>query len=197
MQTLYKRSSVIGCFALLLAIVIGAAFITKRQLDIQVRTAVSVIHTRQVLLQLSQTESLLKDAETGQRGYLYTGKKEYLAPYHLAVSNVDSHIDALAKLTADNPEQRARIVSLRNQTRAKLAELAETIKVYDSGNKDQAKELVIADSGSAPWASETATVETIATPIAPPIWNDELFRPDASPASASVTPASEPIEPAT
>jgi len=65
MQTLYKRSSVIGCFALLLAIVIGAAFITKRQLDIQVRTAVSVIHTRQVLLQLSQTESLLKDAETG------------------------------------------------------------------------------------------------------------------------------------
>ena len=147
MQTLYKRSSVIGCFALLLAIVIGAAFITKRQLDIQVRTAVSVIHTRQVLLQLSQTESLLKDAETGQRGYLYTGKKEYLAPYHLAVSNVDSHIDALAKLTADNPEQRARIVSLRNQTRAKLAELAETIRIYESGSKDKARDLVIADSG--------------------------------------------------
>ena len=65
MQTLYKRSSVIGCFALLLAIVIGAAFVTKRQLDVQVRTEIWVIHTRQVLFQLSQTESLLKDAETG------------------------------------------------------------------------------------------------------------------------------------
>ena len=147
MQTLYKRSSVIGCFALLLAIVIGAAFVTKRQLDVQVRTEIWVIHTRQVLLQLSQTESLLKDAETGQRGYLYTGKKEYLAPYNLAVANADSHIDALAKLTADNPTQQARIVSLRDQTRAKLAELAETIRIHDSGNKDQAKELVIADSG--------------------------------------------------
>ena len=37
--------------------------------------------------------------------------------------------------------------------------------------------------GSAPCAPETATVERIATPTAPPIWNEALFRPEASPAS--------------
>ncbi len=42
----------------------------------------------EVLLQLSNTESLLKDAETGQRGYLYTGDPRYLAPYDLAVTQI-------------------------------------------------------------------------------------------------------------
>ena len=59
------------------------------------------------------------------------------------------------------------------------------------------KPLVSAASGSAPSAWDTATVERIATPTAPPIWNEELLSPEASPASASATPASEPIEPAT
>ena len=43
------------------------------------------------------------------------------------------------------------------------------------------KPLVSAASGSAPSACETATVERIATPTAPPIWNDELFEPGGQP----------------
>ena len=57
-------------------------------------------HTQQTLLELSQTESLVKDAETGQRGFLYTGDPKYLAPYDLAVGEVTGHIDRLAELTA-------------------------------------------------------------------------------------------------
>jgi plastocyanin len=56
---------------------------------------------------------------------------------------------------------------------------------------------VSAESGSLPRAWETATVERIATPTAPPIWNEELLSPDARPASDSPTPASDAIEPAT
>ena len=44
------------------------------------------------------------------------------------------------------------------------------------------KPLVSAASGLLPSAWDTATVERIATPTAPPIWNDELVSPDASPA---------------
>ena len=46
-------------------------------------------------------------------------------------------------------------------------------------------------------APDTAAVERIATPTAPPIWKDALFRPEASPASDSGTPVSDAIEPAT
>jgi len=41
---------------------------------------------------------------------------------------------------------------------------------------------------------ETATVETMATPTAAPIWNAVLLSPEASPDSCSATPASAPIE---
>src|ERR1700739_151791 len=106
MQTRFKRFSVIGGFVILLAILVADAYITKRQLDQQIATGLWVAHTRQVQLQISEVESLLKDAETGQRGFLYTGSEQYLDPYKLAVTQIDSHVNTLAELTSDNPRQR-------------------------------------------------------------------------------------------
>src|ERR1017187_744614 len=147
MQTFYKRFSVIIGFVLLLILLVADAFVTRHQLGIQVETAAWVTHTRQVLLELSQTESLLKDAETGQRGYLYAGEEKYLAPYNLAHTAIDSHLDRLAQLTADNPRQQATILQLREQVHAKLTELAQTISLHKSGREDDARRLVLADSG--------------------------------------------------
>jgi PAS domain S-box-containing protein len=147
MHTFSRRSTVIACFALLLAVLIGDALITKRQVDIQIGTAVLVVHTRQVLFELSQTELLLKDAEAGQRGFLYTGQSEYLFPYDLAVSKIESHLSGLAKLTADNPRQRAMIAPLRTLARARLAEMAQTIALYQSGKQEEAEQIVVADTG--------------------------------------------------
>ncbi|MGC2614913.1 MAG: CHASE3 domain-containing protein, partial [Terracidiphilus sp.] len=79
MQTRFKRFSVIGGFVILLAILVADAYVTKRQLDEQVETGHRVSHTRQAQLQISAVESLLIDAETGQRGFLYTGDEQYLA----------------------------------------------------------------------------------------------------------------------
>jgi PAS domain S-box-containing protein len=147
MQTAYKRLSVIAGFGILLFLLILNASITHRQLRVQVRSQARVDRTRQVLYELSQTESLLKDAETGQRGYLYTGDSKYLAPYSAAIGQVPSHIDALAKLTADNAEEQANLAALRDLVQKKTGELARTISLYQSGQFDQAKQLVLSDVG--------------------------------------------------
>jgi PAS domain S-box-containing protein len=147
MQTAYKRLSVITGFGLLLALLIVNAVITRRQLANQVASQYWVSHSRQVLYELSQTESLMKDAETGQRGFLYTGDPKYLTPYTRAVGAVQSHIDTLAWLTADNPSEQARIPVLRDLAGKKMAELADTIRLYKSGQLDEAKALVASDAG--------------------------------------------------
>ena len=147
MQTSFKRFSVITGFALLLAVLLVNAGITKRQLDRQVATGIWVIHTHQVQLELSETLALLTDAETGQRGYLYTGQQQYLAPYDRAVRQVELQIDDLAGLTADNPRQQAAIAQLRPLARQKLEELASTIAFYRAGHTDEARKLVLGDSG--------------------------------------------------
>jgi CHASE3 domain sensor protein len=77
MQTAYKRLSVVTGFGLLLVLLVVNAFITKRQLRIQIENQEWLAHTHLVLYELSQTESLLKDAETGQLGFLYTGDTLY------------------------------------------------------------------------------------------------------------------------
>ena len=147
MQTSYQRLSVTLGFSLLLILLIVNGVITRRQLGVQVGDQVWVTHTQQVLFELSQTESLVKDAETGQRGFLYTGDSKYLAPYDFAVGQVAGHIDRLAELTADNPREQARISELRGLVAAKLSELGQTISYYRAGQPEEAKAIVVSDHG--------------------------------------------------
>jgi len=147
MQNFQKRFSVVSGFVLLLAVLIANAIVTRRQLAVQIANQEWTEHTQQVLLELAQTESLLKDAETGQRGFLYTGDSKYLAPYDLAVDQIEPRIENLARLTADNPNQQARIPELRKLSQQKLGELHQTILLYESGDRDGAKALVQTDAG--------------------------------------------------
>ncbi len=147
MQPFYKRFSVITGFSALLILLLINGLIIRRQVSVQVESQRRVRHTQDVLLQISQTESLLKDAETGQRGYLYTGQLRYLAPYDLAARRINTEIDKLAELTADNPAQQDRIAKLRALANEKLQELASTIALYRSGRLEDARSLVLTDEG--------------------------------------------------
>jgi PAS domain S-box-containing protein len=147
MQTIYARFSILFGLVLLLAVLIANAVITRRQLGEQVENQALVIHTRQVLLELAKTESLFKDAETGQRGFLFTGDEKYLAPYNAAIGQVEPNIDRLAQLTADSPRQQANVALLRQLSQAKSKELAESIALYRAGKLGEAKALVQSDAG--------------------------------------------------
>jgi PAS domain S-box-containing protein len=149
MQNSYKRAGVLTGFVFLLLLLIANAFVTRRQLAVQVANQTRVLHSRQVLFESSQIESFLKDAETGQRGFLYTGQARYLQPYNAGVTHVEPHLRNLSRLTADNPRQQANISRLRSLTQAKLSELAQTIRLYQSGQTEQAKALVLSEYGIA------------------------------------------------
>jgi PAS domain S-box-containing protein len=149
MQIAHKRLSVITGFAILLALLVVNAFITRRELGVQIESRLRVDHSRQVLYELSQTQSLIKDGETGQRGFLYTGDPKYLNPYTAAIGNIRSHIDTLAQLTSDDPGQQARVAQLRTLAERKLSELAQTIALYKNGQPDAARSLVLTDVGLA------------------------------------------------
>src|SRR5262249_16695290 len=60
------------------------------------------VHTYEVIQRLERLLSLLKDAETGQRGYIITGQEEYLAPHRAATNEVGKVLAELKSLTVDN-----------------------------------------------------------------------------------------------
>jgi len=86
-------------------------------------------HSRQVLAALRDLLSLMKDAETGQRGFLLTGDEAYLEPYERAVRIVPAGLAALDRLTHTDPAVQQRLPAIERTIAAKMAELAETVRL--------------------------------------------------------------------
>ncbi len=110
-------------------------------------------HTHQVLLAIASIETDLIDAETGQRGYLLTGKKNYLRPYEKARNDASKHFAAFLTLVADNPQQTESGLNLQNLANDKLAELKQTIQLYDEKGQAAAMTVVLQDQGEK-WMAE-------------------------------------------
>lgn len=147
MQTTFKRFSVIAGFAVLLILLIGNGLLTRREVGAQIASQKRLSESHRTMLELERTESLLKDAETGQRGFLYTGDPRYLTPYNFAHTQLDSHLDELMKLTDGRPHDQASIAELRSLKDAKIKEMDETIALYLAGKPDEARSVVLSDFG--------------------------------------------------
>ncbi len=64
------------------------------------QASMETAHTRRVLDTTEALIGALKDAETGQRGFLITGEKRYLDPYENAVAVIPDQMQRLTTLTA-------------------------------------------------------------------------------------------------
>src|ERR1700730_10028629 len=82
----------IGLVVALLAVNAGLAYRNTRQLN---EDAGWVAHTHEVLDLTADVLLTLVDAETGQRGFLLTGKEDFLEPYHQALLRLDQQVRTL------------------------------------------------------------------------------------------------------
>ncbi len=110
-------------------------------------TSYSVSHTHKVVEKVAEYLSNLKDAETGQRGYLLTGDPAYLEPYQSAIDASSRMIGELRALTNDSAGQQRRIDQLETLTAAKFAELKHTIDLRKAGHADDALKIVLTNEG--------------------------------------------------
>ena len=147
MNALIQRFSVITGFSLLILLLLFNAALTRQRIDTLVENQSWVAHTQHVRYLLSQTELLIADAETGQRGYLFTGNADYLTPYNKAIADLNSRLEELERSTIDNPRQQTNVDKLKVLVHLKLDELAETIALFRAGKPDDAKAIVMSDRG--------------------------------------------------
>ena len=106
-----------------------------------------VTHTNKVIIDINEFLSHLKDTETGQRGYLLTGDISYLAPYHDGIIESKKHFGHLKELTSDNPLQQKRLDSVKKLMTLKFDELAQTIKLKQNKNANEALAIVNKNKG--------------------------------------------------
>ncbi|MEO8303273.1 MAG: CHASE3 domain-containing protein [Betaproteobacteria bacterium] len=93
---------------------------------------------------LHEVLSLIVDAETGQRGYLLTGRDEYRQPYDAALPRIDGAFNRLRRLLMahGDPEQLDRFGRLNNLVGKKLAELEASIALYQKDGAEVAQALL-------------------------------------------------------
>jgi diguanylate cyclase (GGDEF)-like protein/PAS domain S-box-containing protein len=91
----------------------------------------------------------LTDAETGQRGYLLTGRDRYLLPYTAAAERMPQLLKALDAPKVNDPSYGDKADKARQLVALKLSELAETIRLSKEGHQDAAMKLVLSDTGQA------------------------------------------------
>src|SRR5947208_3041223 len=96
-----SRTIVALGYLLVLAILLIDAALVYASLMTITRNNRQVDRAREVIAELERTLSLLKDAERGQRGYLLTGREDYLRPYQAAVSGLDTGLGRVLSLSAE------------------------------------------------------------------------------------------------
>ncbi len=141
------RTKIFAGFALGLAMIALLGVMSYESGQIQIETNQGVWHTYRVIDGLEKVLSVLKDAETGQRGFILTGEDRYLDPYNSATTSVGATLDDLAALTTDDPDARESVRQIRSLAAAKLEELRETIQLRKQGDVARALAVILTDRG--------------------------------------------------
>src|SRR3984885_5474613 len=123
--SLRSREGLALLFAL--AIVLAIVFLSFRSWRASARHAEQVDVTQSTVSGINALLLALTNAETGQGGFLGTGKDGYLNPYRQARVDIPRLLKALRLATRSRPDQAQRIESLIPLIDKKLAELALTI----------------------------------------------------------------------
>jgi PAS domain S-box-containing protein len=142
-----SRGVVLG-FALAFATLLANAILSYLNVRRLAANDELVARSHEVLTQLEGLLSGLKDAETGQRGYLLTGEDAYLEPYRDARGQIGDRLRRLQTLTADSPGYVQELAALRGLIDDKLRELELTIDLRKA-DFEAARRLVRTGEGKA------------------------------------------------
>jgi PAS domain S-box-containing protein len=108
-------------------------------------------HTHKVLMAIESAVSRLRDAETEQRGFIITGRKEYLSSYNDAVKKgyIFRQMENLRNLTADNPSQRKQLDGIEDVIRKRFDLLDEGIRLRSRFGFNAAESFISSAGGKA------------------------------------------------
>ena len=136
-----RRGWAIGAVAFVAIAVAG--WVTLSKIETLNAAAAYVQHTEHVQLALERALSTLKDAETGTRGYIVTRNEIVLVPYFDAMKRLDSELDALTSLVADNPERVAEAQELKRRMMARLTPLKSAVEQARGGGPARTPDEVV------------------------------------------------------
>lgn len=154
----FGRKLTIG-FSLSFALLLIIGGMSYRAVDTLTTTSYQVTRTHQAQAHIAALMSALKDAETGQRGFMLTADDAYLDPYRTALADIPRLLAELRPLIRDNPAQQTRL----NQAAIMIENLMtlhkERIEIRRSSPAESALKLIRTGEGKRRMDDVRATIE--------------------------------------
>lgn len=120
-------------FSLLLLLASStASYISIKE---QINNRTKVDHSRRVIASANKILNDLQNAETGQRGFLLSGKETFLDPYLNSIQTLPKSLKRTQDLVSDNLGQSQVADSLTYLVNSRLGILTNLIEIKDKVNK--------------------------------------------------------------
>jgi PAS domain S-box-containing protein len=122
-----------AAFLITLALLILAIAVSLREARRFEATSRQALDANAQLLELERTLSAVRDAESGQRGYLITGDTSYLDPFQSGIAEVGDHLTVLGRMAAQSSDSSAlkleELLQIQHLVDAKRREMERTIEL--------------------------------------------------------------------
>jgi signal transduction histidine kinase/DNA-binding response OmpR family regulator/CHASE3 domain sensor protein len=132
MKTTVTRNLQIG-FGLSLLLLVISSIVSYISITNLLNSSELVDHSSQVIQSLETVISTMKDAETGQRGFLLTGRDEFLEPYNGSYDKALLNTNKAADLTVDNARQQENVRVIKDIMLKRMTGLEQMINKKRSG----------------------------------------------------------------
>nr|WP_175494002.1 CHASE3 domain-containing protein [Microvirga guangxiensis] len=141
----------LGAFLLITLISAATTLLNYQNLNVIRDAERWTSHTYQVLEKLNGITAAMVDQETGIRGYLIAADPKFLDPYMNGVESYNRAFNEVKALTADNPQQQARLAELDRFALAWRTDVAEKeiALMASADTREQARALEASGAGKA------------------------------------------------
>ncbi|SFG47314.1 diguanylate cyclase domain-containing protein [Methylobacterium gossipiicola] len=138
----------IALVAILLAVLCGVgSYGLYVQLDTSQTATETLLRANVRARRLTEALSVLQDAETGQRGFLLTGRTDYLEPYDRALQMVDRTFANLQAEYVGSNLGMVTVISITEKAHVRIALLRKTVEVRRQQGFEPALQLVVKENG--------------------------------------------------
>ena len=131
------------------AAMFATLFLVYQTVEAEREQREQVRRTVEVLEELRQVSRSAISGETGQRGYLITLDRRYLAPYQAGREQIDPTLDRIRELIGDDATARQTelIDKIDALARAKFDEMATGVELLENGRLLDARRAILTDEG--------------------------------------------------
>ena len=144
----FKIGTKIGAgFALGLSMLTALGIISYRTTNNLIDNSRWQSHSYEVIGEIDEFISHIKDAETAQKDYFITGENRYLQPYNNALPKIQQSLKKLRKLTADNPQQQNKLDNINTLINQRLAVEQKSINLRKNQGFEAARQWLLTDQG--------------------------------------------------